>query len=274
MSREARSIRCPESVLGWIPWYGETDERGERLLDVRQRGAVEAHASECPDCRAELDMISGAPFEIDVDLPDPDRVFEEITARIDAGEAEGLDTAPRSPAESLPPSTDLSDDDVRQLTRWVLEGESLDATFEAAPPVSDEASGRVLRGPWSLGPLQAAAAAAAIFLLGLFGGNVLPTGGSDSADVYELASHAPAAEVAIGPLLDVVFVDGLTAGEMAEGLRAARLEIVSGPSSVGRYRLRANGVEGPDATADLLVIASRLKEGPRPLALFAEPASP
>ena len=80
MNREARSIRCPESVLGWIPWYAETDERGDWLLDSRQRGAVESHASQCADCRAELDMIAGAPFEIDVELPDPDRVFDEITA--------------------------------------------------------------------------------------------------------------------------------------------------------------------------------------------------
>jgi len=87
MTREARSIRCPESVLGWIPWYGEIAEDGDPLLDARQRGAVEAHASECMDCRAELDLISGAPYEIDIDLPDPDRMFEAITARIDAGEA-------------------------------------------------------------------------------------------------------------------------------------------------------------------------------------------
>lgn len=100
MTREARSIRCPESVLGWIPWYGEIDHEGGPLLDPRQRGAVESHASECADCRAELDMIAGAPYEIDVDLPDPDRVFHEIKARIDAGEAEGLETAPSHPLPS------------------------------------------------------------------------------------------------------------------------------------------------------------------------------
>jgi len=261
-------------VLGWIPWYGETDERGQRLLDDRQRGAVEAHASECGDCRAELDMISGAPYEIDVALPDPDRVFDEITARIDAGEAEGADTSPRFPRAAarsnvLPfdAATHFSDDEVRRLTRWVLETE---VEAEVAGVSSGEGA-RVVRGPWALRPLQAAAAAAAIFVIGLVGGAGLFDGALSSASPdYTLAgmdTHA-------SPRLDVVFAEGVTAKELATGLRAEGLEIVSGPSSVGRYRVRAVGVEGPDATADLQVIASRLKEGPRPLALFAEPVSP
>ncbi len=286
MSREARSIRCPESVLGWIPWYGETDERGGSLLDRRQRGAVEAHAAECGDCRAEIDMISGAPFEIDVDLPDPDRIFDEITARIEAGEAEGADTAPSLPSPGEPkavrplaaPSAaahvvpieaaaPLTDDEVRQLTRWVLAGES-DVASEIG---TETGTGRVVRGPWGLRPVQAAAAAAAIFLIGLFGGVVVDAAFGEAGE-YTLAAAKETR--ATGPLLDVVFVEGATAREISEGLRAAGLEIVSGPSSVGRYRLRATGVEGPEIEADLQVIASRLKEGPTPLALFAEPASP
>ncbi|MEM9174648.1 MAG: zf-HC2 domain-containing protein [Myxococcota bacterium] len=283
MTREARSIRCPESVLGWIPWYGETDENGDRLLDARKRGAVEAHAAECPDCRAELDMISGAPYEIDVDLPDPDRVFDEITARIDAGEAEGLDTRPMPPLPSptsrgvdaeapvvpIEAGGAMTDDEVRQLTRWVLAGEGETEAELRTETVSPPAN--VVRGPWGLRPVQAAAAAAAIFLLGLLGGAIAPNALAPG-DEYALAA-APEAE-SVGPLLDVVFVEGVTARQLGEGLRAAGLEIVSGPSSVGRYRLRAVGVEGPDVVADLQVIASRLKEGPAPLALFAEPASP
>ena len=276
MSREARSIRCPESVLGWIPWYGETDEQGRPLLDARQRGSVEAHAAECSDCRAELDMIAGAPFEIDVDLPDPDRMFDEITARIDAGEAEGLETAPRLPGpgptaeaavEPIEAATPMTDDEVRQLTRWVLAEES---AREPALP-SEAPATNVVRGPWGLRPVHAAAAAAAIFLFGLFGGVVVDSR-FGQADEYTLAA-APETS-AEGALLDVVFVEGVTVREIGESLRAEGLEIVSGPSSVGRYRLRAIGVEGPEAEADLQVIAARLKEGPTPLALFAEPASP
>ena len=56
MSREARQLRCPEDVLGWLPWYAES---GEAALGDRERGAVEAHAAECAECRAELDMIVG-----------------------------------------------------------------------------------------------------------------------------------------------------------------------------------------------------------------------
>lgn len=288
MSREARSMRCPESVLGWIPWYGEADAQGASLLDSRQRGTVEAHAAECTECRAELDMISGAPFEIDVDLPDPDRMFDEITARIEAGEAEGVDTAPVFPSSGdataprrpvgasreaqvvpIEAAGPMTDDEVRKLTRWVLEGErAVEPDRQPAPGAS-----RVVRGPWGLRPAAAVAAAAAIFVLGLFGG-VVVDGTLGQADEYRLASAPGSATASAGPLLDVVFVDGATAGEIREGLRAAGLEIVSGPSSVGRYRLRATGVEGPGTAADLQVIVSRLKEGPKPLALFAEPASP
>ncbi len=81
MTREARGVRCPESILGWIPWYAD-----DGLTD-RQRGAVEAHAAECADCRAEIDIVTGAPFELDSELPDPDRLFREITARISASES-------------------------------------------------------------------------------------------------------------------------------------------------------------------------------------------
>jgi len=285
MSREARSIRCPESVLGGIPWYGETDEQGRPLLDARQRGTVESHAAECSDCRAELDMIVVAPFDIDVDLPDPDRMFDEITARIDAGEAEGWDAAPPMPrpsADLSPPdaaptadahlvpieaASPMTDDEVRQLTRWVLAEES----EREAELASEAPATNVVRGPWGLPPVPAAAAAAAIFLFGLFGGVVVDSR-FGQADEYTLAA-APESS-AEGALLDVVFVEGVTVREIGDGLRAAGLEIVSGPSSVGRYRLRAIGVEGPEAEADLLVIAARLKEGPTPLALFAEPASP
>lgn len=308
MSRQIRSMRCPESVLGWIPWYGEVDAAGERLLDERQRGAVEAHASECADCRAELDMIAGAPFEIDVPLPDPDRLFAEITARIDAGE--GLDAAP-APVfpmhgetaglfdEVLPvdAASPLSDDEVRQLTRWVLEDEAEGKTTgqdeaaaavvpmaatEASAPAATETPARVVRGPWGARPALQALAAAAVFALGLLGGATLDrpyadagatTTALDPMGAYVLDAHPGAADSG-GAMLDVVFRKDATASEIGEALRASGLEIVSGPSSVGRYRLRAVAVEGADAAADLQVLAARLKEGARPIAFFAEPALP
>ena len=78
-----KRARCPESVLGWIPWYADGG------LTEQERGAVEAHAAECGECRAELDIVAGAPWStVDLELPDAERLFDEITARIEA-EAQG-----------------------------------------------------------------------------------------------------------------------------------------------------------------------------------------
>ena len=64
-TREARRMRCPADVLGWIPWYADGG------LTERERGAVEAHAAECADCRAELDIVAGRAWSVDgIELPD------------------------------------------------------------------------------------------------------------------------------------------------------------------------------------------------------------
>jgi len=293
MTKEARSIRCPESVLGWIPWYGEIAEDGDPLLDARQRGAVEAHASECTDCRAELDLISGAPYEIDVDLPDPDRMFEAITARIDAGEAEGLETAPIAPdmrigrpavgsvREESP--TSLSDDEIRRLTSWVLDGDRQEsAAAENAAPQEEEtgaapsAGAEVIQGRFGVPNVWAAVAAAAIFVLGIVGGGLLgdANGLSAGAETYDSAAATDEALATIAPgdaLLDVVFVDSATAGEIGTALRSAGVEIISGPSGVGRYRVRVVDEGVALNQADLVAITARLKSGPTKVALFAEP---
>lgn len=282
MTREARSIRCPDAVLGWIPWYGEFDEDGESVLDTRQRGAVEAHASECSDCRAELDMIAGAPFEIDVELPDPDRVFQEITARLDAGEAEGQIPEPATPQSTLPSSSvvsidrgrSLSDDDVRRLTEFVLAGDE-EAEAQAAPTV--------VRGPWARPGVLVAVAAAAVVVFGVVSGAFVSDVNPFASPVvtYESAS-APDAALSAGDsplLIDVVFVDSATASDISQTLRGIGVEIVSGPSSVGRYRLQvsasvARGLEGENLEADVSAITARLTGGPKPLALFAERVLP
>ncbi len=270
MTREARSIRCPETVLGWIPWYGETDERGERLLDARQRGAIEAHASECPECRAELDMISGAPYEIDVELPDPERVFEAISARIDAGEAEGVDTAPEPPARRLDAARRLSMAELSQIADWVFDEHS-ELELVRPPAPAAEVPGRVVQGPWTR-PAVWVAAAAAAFLLGLFGGRALDGAMLSSApDATVYTTAAAGGETGAG-LIDVVFVETVTVAELASDLRALGVEIVSGPSGVGRYRLRVSDAGGSGvAPADVAAIAARLKAGASPLALYAEP---
>lgn len=281
MNREARSIRCPESVLGWIPWYGETDERGERLLDERQRGAIEAHASECADCRTELDMIAGAPYEIDVALPDPDRLFEEITARIDAGEAAGMDTAPGLPDREHPADRRLTDGELGRLAGWLFDERSeLELLRDtAAPGPEATAPARVLEGPWARSRVWLAAAA--VFAVGLLAGRVLTEAPLFPADApgYELAAAESARASAAslpGERIDVVFVDTVTVAELASELRVLGVEIVSGPSSVGRYRLRVLPDAGPGTPtpgADAAAIAARLKAGVSPLALYAEPVT-
>ena len=310
MTREARSVRCPESVLGWIPWYGEGTEDGESVLTPRQRGAVEAHAAECADCRAELDMIAGAPFEIDVDLPDPDRMFEEITARIDAGEADAAAEADAIGSSVIPigRGRPLAEEDLAQVARWVFDERSeaaeapetragRDAEADGRGPAAGRAGragragnpaaeGRVIEGPWSGGAAWMTAAAVALLVLGgLLGGlgsALFTDAPSGAGAVYDLAS---ADRASAGPLIDVVFVDSASAGEISRALRSAGVEIVSGPSSLGVYRLRpqaardgASAADTPDATdtsdgsstADAAEIAARLRASDGPIVLFAE----
>ena len=78
MAGGTRRTRCPENVLRWIPWIVDGS------LSGRQISAVVSHASECVDCRDELDIVSGAEFELEAGLPDAERVFESILARIRA----------------------------------------------------------------------------------------------------------------------------------------------------------------------------------------------
>ena len=262
MSRQARHLRCPESVLGWIPWYADG------TLTPRQKGAVEAHAAECSDCRAELDMIAGAPFEIDVDLPDPDRVFEEISARIDAeldaADGSAREGAPASPVIPIHRGRALSADELARVERWVVDGE--DAREAAASPTAE-----VVPLPWLRSNVWAAAAAILLFVLGGLGG-ALWTGGGEAPARYELASHAGAPVAATGPFLDVAFVDSVSAATLSATLRRAGAEIVSGPSSLGVYRIRLlEGANGEArSTEDAKSLATRLRAGASPVARYAE----
>ena len=78
MAGGARRIGCPENVLRWIPWIADGS------LSGRQISIVVAHATECIDCRDELDIVSGADFELEAGIPDAERVFESILKRIRA----------------------------------------------------------------------------------------------------------------------------------------------------------------------------------------------
>ena len=261
MTREARQFRCPENVLGWIPWYADGG------LSDQQRGRVEAHAAECLDCRAELDIVAGAPFEIDMELPDPDRLFREITARIDAGEREA------SPSViPIAGSRQLEDDELDRIGQWVLD-ESTEESF------AQQEMAKVVVGPWSVRRVAyAAAAAIAILFVGGIGGALLSK--DDAGTVYqsatvasELANDATSESASsIAPMLDVVFLDSASLREISEALRAVGVEIVAGPSPLGVYRvqlLRVAGDREPTA-ADVAAIANRLKAPGSAIALFAE----
>lgn len=278
MTREARHLRCPESVLGWIPWYTEGS------LNPRQMGAVEAHASECADCRAELDMISGAPFEIDVDLPDPDRLYAEITARIDAD-----DSGAASSVIPIDRARSLSDADLERLGRWVDAGDEAERLDGAAGGAD------VIALPWLRSRSVAAAAAVVLLFAGGLSGALLSSfsrgsgaeAGSVSSASYELAAAMPMDAPAAGPAIDVIFRDATAAVEISSMLRANGLEIVAGPTKLGVYRLqrtaaavdanadagrtvdgREDGIEDPGAAAR--AIAARLAGLDGPIVIFAE----
>ena len=276
-----RNARCPENVLGWIAWYADD------ALSARQRGAVEAHAAECADCRAELEIISGAPFEIDHDLPDPDRLFREISARIDAvaegedeGEGEDADDSPVVPIDRA--RSRHSDAELERLERFILD-DSLDGSFDETdvPGSAGPAEGpRFLRTAWL------AAAALALLFLGGLGGALFASVGSrsdiasnrldaGSEGIYRSATVSEDSPIASegGPMLDVVFRDDATAREISEALRSVGVSIVGGPSSLGVYRLQVEGTgEGArlPTAVDAAAVAERLKAREPAVVIFAE----
>lgn len=295
-TREPRRARCPENVLAWIPWYPEGG------LDEREMGAVEAHAAECGDCRSELDLVSGAPWALEgVELPDRERLFDEITARIES-EARG------EQARVIPISRGrgVSAEDMGRIEAWLLDPrseletelgvdpaahEAVDAPADFAtdgnPNTSGHAPARSGRLPGAVGgsrrlgtPAWAAAAVLLLAVGGLGGAYLenLRSAGSaeDQADgaAYHLASAAPGEATIAAPMLDVVFSDSASARQIWSALRSLGVEIVSGPTNLGVYRLRLlpAAAEGRDPTsADAAAIAARLVAPDSPIAIFAEP---
>ena len=295
-TRETRRQRCPAAVLGWIPWYAEGG------LTARERGAVEAHAAECGECRSELDIVAGMPWAFDgIDLPDAARMFTEITARIEAdAHADRATVIPISRGRAL------SAEDMTRIERWVHDPASeaeLEAELEIgpdagiagrAPAPSDATSttrplgtpAQQTRSPrrhldFPARPLWAAAAALVLLVAGGLGGAFFESlrrgAAADAADpdAYQMASVAPAADVeAAAPMLVVVFSDSVSARELWSTLRGLGVEIVAGPTNLGVYRLRLlpAAAEGRAPTpTDAAAIAARLVAPEAPLAIFAEP---
>lgn len=86
---------CPADVLEAIPWYPEG-------LTAAQRGALEAHAAGCADCRRELSFVRGAPAEAPALTADAERVWKHVLERIAAEDAQGAGSVvPLAPARRL-----------------------------------------------------------------------------------------------------------------------------------------------------------------------------
>src|SRR5437867_1258557 len=80
---------CPEAILASIPWYPDG-------LTPDECGALEAHAADCRACRAELAFVRGDE-EPEIELPDVERVYARVLARISAHSDRD---APREPRVS------------------------------------------------------------------------------------------------------------------------------------------------------------------------------
>jgi hypothetical protein len=231
MSERSIELSCPPEILDWIPWYAED------ALAEAQRGAVEAHAAQCEECRKELAMLDGGPAPT-ATAPDPEPVFARVLARIEAG---GMGEAPIRVGAHLAP-----------------------ARARRAPLL------RSARGTGRRSVSRIAAAAVLVLSVGAagwFANSALAPGGDT---VYRTAS-APAISPLVadsGVQLDVVFRSDVGIERINTDLRALGAVVVGGPSQAGRYRVTLP--EGSDASA----AAAMLRAEGRGVASFAEPLRP
>lgn len=191
MTSELDVSICPGEVLEAIPWYPSG-------LGDAQRGAVEAHAADCAECRRELLLVQGEPIETLPEAPDAERVWLRVLERV---AAEG-DATPVRPSPPAPPRT--------AARRWWR---------AAARPL----------------PLAASVALAIGFgVLGGAAGWLIP---SADEPVYVPATAGDARILQAGPALDVVFRKNARAGEIEEAIEAVGGSVVAGPSGLGVYRI-------------------------------------
>jgi hypothetical protein len=206
MTGETPETDCPLDILELLPWYPD-----DGLSDA-ERGAVEAHAAGCAECRRE---IHGAFGEIDLpeDAPAAERVLAMVFERI----------AERSRPDSFARS---------------------ESPRHAVPPTARARAPR--RVAWRAAFAGAAVAAAAILgLLFVAPGATPPLLGA--SPTYHTAAAPPPAPLAVGPELEIVLRDEATASQLHAALRALDAEFVAGPTELGRYRVRLPA--GADASA-------------------------
>ena len=232
MNEHGNELTCPPEILDWIPWYAED------ALAETQRGAVEAHAAQCEECRKELAMLSGGPAP-SAAAPDPEPVFARVLARI---EAEGMDDAPIRVGSHLAP-----------------------ARARSAPLLRDTRRG----GRRSLSRIAAAAALVlSVGAAGWFANASARLAAATPSTARLPHPRRPRSSADSGVQLDVVFRGDAGIERINTDLRALGAVVVAGPSQAGRYRVALP--EGSDASA----AAAMLRAEGRGVASFAEPLRP
>jgi hypothetical protein len=204
---------CPNEILDWLPWYADD------ALPAAQRGAVEAHAAQCAECRLELAMLAGEVTPA-VDAPDPDAAFAKVLARIEAAEvgaetiAIGGSRVPAAAARRAPPRPSLQPERARRMPRMAM--------------------------------------AAALFAVATAGWIARDL--ARHADAMYQTASGPAATVAgeAADQLDVVFRANAPIERINANLRALGGVVISGPSQAGRYRIALPAGSDAAAAAELL----------------------
>jgi len=285
--KQSPEERCPEDVLGWMLGYVDG------ILSDEARRRVEAHVAVCAECRRELDLVAGVPVDLEVELPDPGRIFDEILGRIEALPAEsGTLAAPVRSRDLFGRETrssveDWSEEDRVRLRDWLLAGDASQESQALDEPEhrAGAAAGRRdvglrsvgRRGSRGLGGAWQLAAAILLVMLGGAGGAILsaallPQSSGDGAEViYRPATATGDAAGFREGALDVVFREGSTELEIRQALRDLGAEIVAGPTAMGVYRVRVRGPVGTGAGQDRLrAVAEGLVGSGAGVAVFAE----
>jgi hypothetical protein len=141
-----------------------------------------------------------------------------------------------------------------------------EADFAPAPVRSAPRRSRPERSGWQKGAVRVLMAACFAALCGGIGALAAIALRDAGEPIYTTATAPPGAEVAAGPVLDVVFRNEVDADGIRAALRAVNGQIVAGPTELGRYRVRLG------AGADARAAAHALASGDAGVAVYAEPA--
>jgi hypothetical protein len=188
-------------------------------LSDSQRGAVETHASSCATCREEIHALLGnLEPPENVDLPPAAKVLARVLDRIDRSEMAG--SASRHRGMGLAP---------------------------ARPETAARRSG----------PRRLALAAALALAAGVGALATLSLPSLLGNETYRTAA-APEAVRAVGPLIEMIPREEVSAAELRTALRKIEGEVIGGPEgTLGRYRVRLPA--GADAAAAAALL--RAQEG-------------